>query len=62
MKIRRQTKRFSCDTCGAVYLHDDAYHHAVFFCPLRPLTRTQILERFLTTGRTYCPTPVSGRG
>ncbi len=61
MKIRRQTKRFSCDKCGAVYLHDDGHHHAVFTCPQRPLTHTQILERFLTTGRTYCPTPERAR-
>ena len=56
-----QTKQYRCPKCHAIYLHDDAHHHAVFTCSQRPLTRTQLLEQFLMTGRTYRPTPEGSR-
>lgn len=34
MKLR-QTKLYQCVRCWQNYLHDDAHHHAVFFCQER---------------------------
>ena len=35
-----QKKRYACPRCGATYLHDKGYMHAVFLCPKRePATR-----------------------
>ncbi len=59
MKIRRQTKLYRCVACGQTYLHDDAHNHAVFSCPLRPLTNGQRLQQFLKSGKVY--EPRSGR-
>jgi hypothetical protein len=30
-----QTKQYHCPACGERYLHDKAYHHALFRCPAR---------------------------
>lgn len=49
----RQSKLYRCQVCGAIYLHDKAYHHAVFFCPLRPMPKVQ-MTAFI--GKTYEPT------
>ena len=27
-----QRKLYTCSTCGTPYLHDQAYHHALFTC------------------------------
>ncbi|QPD04923.1 MAG: hypothetical protein Nkreftii_002697 [Candidatus Nitrospira kreftii] len=35
MNLWRQTKRYQCPACGAVYLHDQAYVHAAFKCVYR---------------------------
>lgn len=51
MKIRRQTKTYTCSACGDTYLHDDAHHHGVFLCPTRPKTKQQLLQ----IGKTYEP-------
>lgn len=57
MKVRRQTKCFSCEKCGTVYLHDDAHTHHCYRCPARP---SEIRKRLLAQGQVY--EPVSGRG
>ena len=28
-----QTRQYVCPACQATYLHDQAYHHALFQCP-----------------------------
>ena len=30
-----QTRQYTCPRCQAAYLHDKAYHHALFRCPKR---------------------------
>lgn len=32
MNLRKQTRLFVCPRCVAPYLHDRAYHHALFQC------------------------------
>lgn len=52
MKTRRQTKRFYCDKCGAVYLHDDAHAHVQHLCEERPAV---LRQRWLEQGKVYEP-------
>jgi transcription initiation factor IIE alpha subunit len=33
-----QTKQYPCPACRERYLHDKAYHHALFLCPARCMT------------------------
>lgn len=28
-----QTRQYTCQRCGARYLHDRAHHHASYVCP-----------------------------
>ncbi|TKB68559.1 MAG: hypothetical protein E8D52_06005 [Nitrospira sp.] len=57
MNLWKQRRLFVCTGCGEKLLHDAMYLHSLFTCPQRPRTPKQILEHFLLTGRTYCPTP-----
>ncbi len=34
-----QEKRYQCPQCGATYLHDKAYRHASYTCPVRTVKR-----------------------
>jgi predicted RNA-binding Zn-ribbon protein involved in translation (DUF1610 family) len=47
-----QTKRYQCPSCGAIYLHDRAHHHAVFECPNRP---TMVTRRLVLVMKVYEP-------
>lgn len=47
-----QSKEYRCSSCGAQYLHDRAYQHAVYQCPARPKAKRP-MKTFV--GRTYEP-------
>lgn len=40
MNLWRQTKQYQCPVCGTRYLHDKAYHHALFRCSARRVLAT----------------------
>lgn len=37
--VRRQRKLYVCPACKAEYLHDLAYHHALFQCSKRKVQK-----------------------
>ena len=41
MNTWKQTRQYACPKCGANYLHDQAYHHALFMCLKRDSAKRQ---------------------